>query len=488
MSMYRCAVCGSPNVQKTNKNDGFSYKKALVGTAVFGTVGAVAGINGKEKSEFFCPDCGEHSEYPMDANEKMVIDSMISSRLPLSQYMDKYPYLKTEWQSKKAIHHSDIYESSPSYTDVEKSDLYEAAPAVKPRKRVQTSAVKASGSNSSFDLGRLSISQCIKLWNEFSEHFEKYMSGNYYDDTYLYLKEHMGQLNALAEKIATGFRTPVRNYEIDPRILVYHIFVTRNNRPMTPFEFYSKYAAGSWGSRFSLFANGQRVEALTRNIQDYRTKELVEWFYSVDLFGFPRSPLEEAIFGSQRLIYSYNGIAESCYVEPIGPFSGKNSRMMKSGLWYEDGKLYVSVDFFRENDYRCTELGVADPKFQRLTHCKNVPEDLRIATQSDRYIIEQKRDEVLMQAKKLFGRRKAKQMQDELDLMEEELRKKEERIVKKNKSTASRVASIAEEIGAIQLPSMKDDSYWMQIIPDKKRNLPQNKKKDFQDSRIQQMS
>ena len=45
MAMYRCAVCGSPHVRKEENNSGFSYKKALVGTAVFGAVGAVAGIN-----------------------------------------------------------------------------------------------------------------------------------------------------------------------------------------------------------------------------------------------------------------------------------------------------------------------------------------------------------------------------------------------------------------------------------------------------------
>ena len=46
MSLYRCAVCGSPNVVKIEKNDGFSYSKALAGTVVFGTVGAVAGFFG----------------------------------------------------------------------------------------------------------------------------------------------------------------------------------------------------------------------------------------------------------------------------------------------------------------------------------------------------------------------------------------------------------------------------------------------------------
>ena len=36
----------------------FSYSKALVGTAVFGAVGAVAGINGKKTVTYKCNKCG----------------------------------------------------------------------------------------------------------------------------------------------------------------------------------------------------------------------------------------------------------------------------------------------------------------------------------------------------------------------------------------------------------------------------------------------
>lgn len=39
-------------------NDRFSYKKATVGTLVFGTVGAVAGINGKKTVTYQCDKCG----------------------------------------------------------------------------------------------------------------------------------------------------------------------------------------------------------------------------------------------------------------------------------------------------------------------------------------------------------------------------------------------------------------------------------------------
>lgn len=74
MSLYRCAVCGSPNVVKIEKNDGFSYSKALAGTVVFGTVGAVAGINGKKTYAYSCPDCGTTLPQPMDSVTKEKID------------------------------------------------------------------------------------------------------------------------------------------------------------------------------------------------------------------------------------------------------------------------------------------------------------------------------------------------------------------------------------------------------------------------------
>ena len=79
MSLYRCAVCGSPNVVKIEKNDGFSYSKALAGTAVFGTVGAVAGINGKKSYAYSCPDCGTTLPQPMDSVTKEKIDLVMTN-------------------------------------------------------------------------------------------------------------------------------------------------------------------------------------------------------------------------------------------------------------------------------------------------------------------------------------------------------------------------------------------------------------------------
>lgn len=101
MSLYRCAICGSPNVIKQESNDGFSYKKAIVGTAVFGSVGAVAGINGKKTTAFVCPDCGSSLPNPMDRAAHDMADVLMSMPPHLAQesspaFISKYSYLQKQ--------------------------------------------------------------------------------------------------------------------------------------------------------------------------------------------------------------------------------------------------------------------------------------------------------------------------------------------------------------------------------------------------------
>ena len=52
----RCPKCGSTSIQAVRK--GFSFGKALVGTAVFGGVGAVAGL-ANDKYQRYCLNCGK---------------------------------------------------------------------------------------------------------------------------------------------------------------------------------------------------------------------------------------------------------------------------------------------------------------------------------------------------------------------------------------------------------------------------------------------
>ena len=76
MALYRCAACGSANVVIDTQTGGMSYnyKKGIVGTAILGVGGAVAGVENKTEKVYKCSDCGITLSYPMDDGLKNVID------------------------------------------------------------------------------------------------------------------------------------------------------------------------------------------------------------------------------------------------------------------------------------------------------------------------------------------------------------------------------------------------------------------------------
>ncbi len=79
MTLYRCAACGSPNVVTDTQREGYNYVKGAIGTVVLGVGGAVAGIDGKEKQVFKCPDCGLTLSYSMHIELKTLIDIGVDS-------------------------------------------------------------------------------------------------------------------------------------------------------------------------------------------------------------------------------------------------------------------------------------------------------------------------------------------------------------------------------------------------------------------------
>jgi len=79
MSLYRCAACGSPNVVTDTEKEGYSYAKGAVGTVLLGVGGAAAGINGKTKTVYKCPDCGTTLSYSMPFEIKTLIDMGVMS-------------------------------------------------------------------------------------------------------------------------------------------------------------------------------------------------------------------------------------------------------------------------------------------------------------------------------------------------------------------------------------------------------------------------
>ena len=104
MALYRCAACGSPNVMKDIHSDGISYnyKKGIVGAAILGTGGAVAGLESKTSFVFKCPDCGITLTYPMAQEIKVIIDAgvndLLSRNISLFSWSDlteKYPNIES---------------------------------------------------------------------------------------------------------------------------------------------------------------------------------------------------------------------------------------------------------------------------------------------------------------------------------------------------------------------------------------------------------
>jgi len=112
MALYRCAACGSPNVVTDTHKEGYDYVKGAIGTVVLGVGGAVAGINGKTKRVYKCPDCGLTLNDPMPFEIKTLIDMgtmSISARENLKLNGVKYDWdlLKNRY---KNIEHSRVDE------------------------------------------------------------------------------------------------------------------------------------------------------------------------------------------------------------------------------------------------------------------------------------------------------------------------------------------------------------------------------------------
>lgn len=96
MALYRCAACGSPNVVTDTQQQGYDYVKGAIGTVVLGVGGAAAGINGKTKKVYKCPDCGLTLNEPMSLEIKTLIDIGVMS--PESRKNLKLGDVAIDWE------------------------------------------------------------------------------------------------------------------------------------------------------------------------------------------------------------------------------------------------------------------------------------------------------------------------------------------------------------------------------------------------------
>ena len=99
----RCAVCGSKRVVTETKKEGYNTKRGILGTVLFGNIGALAGTSGNDVVYYHCADCGQTMNKPMSEFESTTIDKYIENpnlwdKL-LREKKNQYPNI--EWESKE---------------------------------------------------------------------------------------------------------------------------------------------------------------------------------------------------------------------------------------------------------------------------------------------------------------------------------------------------------------------------------------------------
>ena len=100
----RCFKCGSKNVQTVvEKDQSYSIGKGLVGTMMFGTGGAVMGVNGKvsEKVNYSCRECGHVDTIYMNPSFSEFIDLSIKNNDEQTLRRVKKTYPNIEWTEKE---------------------------------------------------------------------------------------------------------------------------------------------------------------------------------------------------------------------------------------------------------------------------------------------------------------------------------------------------------------------------------------------------
>ena len=96
----RCAVCGSKNVVKEYKKEGYDVTKGVVGTVLVGLPGALAGAGGKDVTYYHCADCGQVMNRPMYQVTSDWIDKLLENPQQWIESLreEKKRYKNIEWE------------------------------------------------------------------------------------------------------------------------------------------------------------------------------------------------------------------------------------------------------------------------------------------------------------------------------------------------------------------------------------------------------
>ena len=99
----RCIKCGSKKVSLRKTDEGYSFAKGIIGQAVLGPIGAVAGINGKSSQTYHCSECGQDAITVMPEVIERYINEAVQKNdvRSLRDYKKQYPGI--EWENTTSV-------------------------------------------------------------------------------------------------------------------------------------------------------------------------------------------------------------------------------------------------------------------------------------------------------------------------------------------------------------------------------------------------
>lgn len=107
MAIYRCAVCGSSRVVPETRQEGYNKKHGIIGMALFGLGGAVAGASGNTVVYYHCADCGHTLNRCMSGVDKEFLEKYLLEPtnaayiMRLRAYKKQYPNIEWEETTKE---------------------------------------------------------------------------------------------------------------------------------------------------------------------------------------------------------------------------------------------------------------------------------------------------------------------------------------------------------------------------------------------------
>lgn len=179
MGRFRCAACGSPNVVTDTQKEGYDYVKGAIGTVILGAGGAVAGLDGKEKTVYKCPDCGTTLSYCMPEHLKTIIDMGVASEETRAHL--KLNGVPVDWTS-LTHQYRNIGDSQPSVASQMQNDLREAAVVN-----------KAQATKEEFDA---SVDCIVDTWRKYGYYGRSRGVTDYYGPDNLYTLEDYIRYNS----------------------------------------------------------------------------------------------------------------------------------------------------------------------------------------------------------------------------------------------------------------------------------------------------